>query len=334
MKKLKIGVIGAGAVAEISHFPMLVRMPELETVKVADIDEKRLERVKSRFNLQCETTTNYQEILEDKKIQGVLILTPPNLHHKMVIEAAESHKHIFVEKPFALNSSEAKQMISSCKENGVVLNVGFTLRFITQFSKMRDLIFQNYLGKILTANSVHFTDAKKWPSVSKFQLESKRGGGALFEMGAHHIDLMVWFFGTPSRVSASIRYLEKHTPVDDYATVFIQFKEGVVSNVNVGWVDIYSNFLNIGGSSGYATVTAKKNEVIYYRKGHTAQAPIRMRVDPQQPINMELFHFYKCSIGKEKPVVKGSEIINGLRIIEEAYESNKKGSKWIDLTDE
>lgn len=325
MRRIKLAVIGCGAVAEVFHLPTLQRMPEFEIKYIVDVNNDRINFLKNKFKLEGKPSTDYKEVLLDKEVEAVMILTPPKLHHPMVISAAKAKKHVFCEKPFAINSKEAEEMAKACQENNVKLMVGFNFRFIPQFRKIKELIDEGFFGTLIGGHSTMFGNAFAWPSVSKFQYKKVEGGGALFEMGTHHIDLMNWFFGEANSVIANISTLTNDA-IDDTASVYIHFNNGANCTVYAGWNRLSINTLTVIGLDGYATASASKNEVLYYRKDLMGQAPIRIKVKKGlSPYQEELMHFYGCITKEKRMTMTINEVVNSVKVIEKAYESSELG---------
>jgi len=325
MEKIKLAVIGCGAVAEVFHLPTLQRLPEFRIEYLADVSQARIDYVKDKLRMECKSKTDYKEALADKEVDAVMILTPPKYHYHIVTDAAEAGKHIFCEKPFAMNSGEAENMVDVCKDNKVKLMAGFNFRFVPQYKKIKEMIDKGLFGTLVGGHSTMFANAFSWPSVSKFQYNKAEGGGALFEMGVHYIDLMNWFFGDAKSVSAKISSLTNNI-IDDTAAVFIQYDCGASCAVYTGWNHLSVNTLTVIGLDGYATTSTSKNEIFYTRKNLVSQAPISINVKKGlSPYHEELKYFYDC-ITKKKDIMSGKEIINSVKVVEMAYESNRKGS--------
>lgn len=332
MKRIKLAIIGCGAVAEVFHLPALQRMPEFEIKYLVDVSEDRINHLKKRLKVDGEPEVDYNKVLSDDEVDAVMILTPPKLHHRMVIDAGEAGKHVFCEKPFAMNAKEAEEMVRVCRENSVKIMAGFNFRFVPQFRKMKDLIDKGFFGTLIGGHSTLFGNAFTWPSVSKFQYKRIEGGGALFEMGTHHIDLMNWLFREAISVTANISMLTNDA-IDDTASVYLQYKNTANCAVYIGWNRLSINTLTIIGLDGYATTSANKNEILYYRKDLVGQAPIRIKVKKGlSPYQEEMRHFYECIANNKKMIMTVDEIINSVRVVEKAYESNGRGEP-VSLSD-
>lgn len=300
-------------------------MPEFELKYLVDVSEARINDIKQRLKIDGIPETDYKKVLFDEELDAVVILTPPKFHHQMVLDAAEAGKHVFCEKPFATNIKEAEDMVNACRRNDTKLMVGFNFRFIPQFRKMKELIDKGFFGTIIGGHSTLFANAFMWPSVTKFQYKNQEGGGALFEMGTHHIDLMNWFYGEAISVIAKISTLTNDS-IDDTASVYLQYKNDARCAVYVGWNKLSVNTATIIGLEGYATTFANKNEILYYRKDLVGQAPIRIKVDKcLSPYQEEMRHFYECISKNKNALITSDDIVNSVKVVEKAYESNRLG---------
>lgn len=324
MKRIKVAIIGCGAVAEVFHLPTLQRMPEPDIVALVDVNKERAIELKNKYNLGCETYSDYQKVLS-KDIDAVFVLTPPRFHSKIAIEAAEAGKHVFCEKPMEVSLEKARKMVEASKKAGVKLAVGLNFRFIPQFRRIHKLIEKGFFGNLIGASSTFFANASMWPSKSKFQY-TREGGGALFEMGCHHVDLLRWYLGEVKRVVANITTVNKNMGIDDTANVYMEFKNRAVGNTTVGWGDLSVNEIRVYGDGGYAIANGNKNEVLFTAKGFVAQAPIRIKVDKNLSAYHEEFkHFFECIRKDKEPIVNGIEGYRTLEVTLAAYDASEKG---------
>lgn len=323
MKKINIAIIGCGAVAEIFHIPTLQRMPEVNISALVDVNEGRANQLKNGYNLDSETSSDYHKILL-KDIDAVFVLTPPKFHSQIAIDAAEAGKHIFCEKPMEVNLENAKKMVDAAYKAKVKFMVGLNFRFIPQFRKIHELVENGFFGNLIGASSTFFTNAYMWPSKTKFQY-TKEGGGTLFEMGCHHVDLLRWYLGDVKSVFADIRTVNKNVTIDDTATVYINFENGSVGHLATGWGDLSVNEMKIYGDRGFASVSGNKNEVLFTAKGFVAQSPIRIGVNKNiSAYHDEFKHFFECIRKDKDPITNGHEGYKTLETTLAAYEANEK----------
>ncbi|MBY9001488.1 MAG: Gfo/Idh/MocA family oxidoreductase [Candidatus Heimdallarchaeota archaeon] len=323
-KKLNVALVGCGAVAEYYHLPVLQRMPEYEIKYLVDLSKNRAESVMKRFRLSSKVETKYTKILDDDQLDAVLILTPPTFHKEQIFLAAEAGKAVFCEKPLSMNTQDAKDIIDVCERNGVKLLPGYQMRFDGKFSKIKEMIEKKMFGSLIGGQGLHFANAFEWPSVSKFQIDEQKGGGALFEM-MHFVDLATWFFGKALSMTASIFQKKKKSSIDDTANLHLTFENDVSVALSIGWNTITVNSFTVYGTEGYLRALSDSKKLQYHAKNFLAQQPILIQPNHSvSPFQDELLHFYKTIMKDTSPIVTPEEIIQNAKIIESAYnESNK-----------
>ena len=127
-RKLRLGVIGCGRVAQ-AHLAAIENLKdEVDLIAVADADEKKAKEAKERFGAKL-STPRHEDILGHKEVEAIIVTLPNHLHHPVVLQAARANKHILVEKPIALNTKQAKEMVEEAKQNNITLMVGQSRRF-------------------------------------------------------------------------------------------------------------------------------------------------------------------------------------------------------------
>ncbi|MFX0086967.1 MAG: Gfo/Idh/MocA family protein [Candidatus Hodarchaeota archaeon] len=323
MKKLNIGIVGAGAVAEVYHLPALTRMPEFNIAKIAENREERFKRISNLYNLKKTELCDFNSIITDPSIDAILILTPPKTHLSMIEAAVREKKGIFCEKPVVMNYKEAEKLDEIITNSGISFLPGFNFRFIPVYKRIKNLITRKKFGNLLSANFTLFANAYKWPSVSKFQYSSDQGGGALFEMGCHMIDLSTWYFGEPEYIRGKIYSIRKNSEIDDTASIFIEFKSGIKVIVNIAWNDMSINSIELTGTHGKGISSANGNDVLFYANKLIRQPPIRIKTEPIiSPFHEELLYFHKMITKSEKSLIPIEEIKLTTKIIDTVYSQN------------
>jgi len=258
MAKVGVGVIGCGSIAEIAHFPSIEESPEAKLIAVCDIDEKRVKQAAEKWKAE-KYYTDYRELLENKDVDLVIIATPNNLHYEQAIATAEAGKHAIVEKPLACTNKEAWEMVSKFKEKGLFLMVGTNQRFWLQHEWAKKLLDNGIIGDVyLGRPSLH----EGWGlyheqiSVTRFrQYGETAGGGAIFDLGAHRIDLLLWMMGSkPKRVVGVVDRTaspDSYTKLDDLFVVLIEFEDrkyGIVTGDR--YSPVVSNIGEFYGTEG------------------------------------------------------------------------------------
>jgi predicted dehydrogenase len=297
-------------------------MPEYNIAYLVDVSKERAESIKKRFRLNSKIETNFENALKDDQLDAVLILTPPKIHKEQISFAAQAKKAVFCEKPLAMNYEDAVEIIDVCNKNNVPLIPGYQMRFDGKFSKIKELIDKKKFGNLIGGQGLHFANAFKWPSVSKFQLDEQKGGGALFEM-MHFVDLATWYFGKALSMTATIQRKSKKSPIDDTANLQIIFENDVSVSLSIGWNTITVNSFTVYGTEGYLRALSDSKKLQYHAKKFLAQQPILIKPNHTvSPFQDELLHFYQVITEKKTPIVSQQEILQNTKIVEFAYSEN------------
>jgi predicted dehydrogenase len=171
-----------------------------------------------------QSTTDYELVLDDKDVDLIMITTRHNLHAEMVIKALNKGKHVFVEKPLALNNKELKAIEESYKNSNGSLMIGFNRRFSPQIQKMKSL-----LNNISDPKAIVMTvNAGKIPG-DHWTQDLKVGGGRIIGEACHFIDLLRFLIGKII-TSYQIRYLDSLTK--DTATIQLSFQDGSIGSIH------------------------------------------------------------------------------------------------------
>jgi predicted dehydrogenase len=230
-KKVKWGVAGCGRFAENSFLPAT---KFARKSSVASLYSRELNRAKSladKFGVQ-NSFNNYDNFLKSD-INAVYISSPNSHHYEQVIKAAHAGKNILCEKPIAMNSVQAEEMVNVCKENNVLLAVNYVHRFHPLVIKAKELLLDQKLGKLVSID-VHFNI--DFPPDNNFRFKKDlSGGGALRDIGTHMIDLLRYFGGEIESIDGVVGNLIYQSEVDDFALGTVKFSKSGYGNFNVSY---------------------------------------------------------------------------------------------------
>lgn len=246
MRRLRIGVIGTGTIANSAHLPAIVQLrDELELVAVVDIRADVVEDVARRFGAES-WYTDYHQLLDRKDIDLVDICTPEFLHREQVAAAAAAGKHIHCEKPMAPSVEEADAMIDAARRAGVKLMIGHSRRFTRRYRLIREAIERGEIGDVrlvrenerrpaamysvlsLRTGYWHPQGDRPWISLAAFT------HGAALTNAVHETDLARWFVGQDATsVYAESRINDPNGEVPDFITYTITFRNGSVGAAEV-----------------------------------------------------------------------------------------------------
>jgi predicted dehydrogenase len=214
-------------------------------VAVSDVSAKSL-RVAKSLGIKS-VYSDFNRLLDDSRIDAVIISLPTFLHAPAAIEASECGKHIFVEKPLARNVSEAQNVVSTARKQGVELMVGHPFRFMPQFMNLKKSMDDGLLGGVqiakasIISNGPFFSRGeyhRPRPVPSWWFDQKLTGGGALIDLGSHLVDLLTWYFGDVASIRGQLGHRYR-LDIEDYADCFLKFVDGTVATIDVGWFAEY-----------------------------------------------------------------------------------------------
>lgn len=233
-----MGIIGCGAIAENVHLPGYKRLPDLvEVVALCDIDMQILRDVGERYGVN-DRYSDWRELVAREDIDVVSVCTPNYLHTEQTIAALKAGKHVLCEKPMATSVPDAQAMIRASEESGKKLFVGFTHRFMNHNVKAKEMVDAGIIGEpyIMRIRFSHDGPYKSWSAKTDWFFDPQRAhGGALLDMGIHAIDLMRWFFGEVTAVTATCGTYVKDIAVEDTAVLTLEFGPKKIGYIEVGW---------------------------------------------------------------------------------------------------
>lgn len=239
--------------------------PDTEIVAAWDEDAER-GRVQAEA-LGVRYFTNLEELLAQSDIDGVIIDTPTNMHHDVMIAAAQAGKHIFTEKVLATTLHEANEIVAAVEKAGVKLTVSLPRLNDSYTLAVQDILERKLLGELtlvrtrLSHNGALSTaeNPQGWLPAHFFDRELC-GGGALIDLGCHPMYLARLFLGWPESISAHFGYVTGRD-VEDNAVAVLRYPQGALGVVEAGFVNRFSPFtIEIHGTEGslfYGTPDAR-----------------------------------------------------------------------------
>ena len=328
----RIGLIGYGYWG-----PNLARnfhqLPQAHLVAISDIDAKRLEEPARLYHAR--TYTDYRELLADPTLDAVAISTPARTHFEIALAALEHGKHVLVEKPLAMSSDEARQLIALAESKNRLLMTGHTFEHNPAVWKMRELIAQDEIGDVyyIYANRVNLGRVQ-------------RDINALWSIAPHDISILIYVLGMmPLDVSArGATYISEN--IADVVFVTLTFPNNILAHVHASWLDpSKTRQMTIVGSEKmivYDDVDAEAKLRIYdkgvYKHGSAygeAQLKIHSgdiyipKIDMSEPLRNECAHFIECVRDNKCPRTDGENGLRVVRVLEAAQKSLEKNGETV-----
>lgn len=341
----KIGIIGCGEIAKNKHLPALSKRNDIDIMAYCDISEEKAIKTKKMFDWNnAKIYIDYHELLE-MDLDAVYVLTPNCTHCEITVAAMESGKHVLCEKPMAITSEEAKEMVDVAQKTNRILTIGYQNRYRADSWFLKQACMNQELGNIYLAKA-HALRRRAVPTWGVFLDSEAQGGGALIDIGTHALDLTLWMMDNykPISVTGSVYYelgkqkntgnlwgdwnTEKFT-VEDSAFGFIKMENGATIILETSWA---LNLLD--GEEAKTTLCGTKagadmkdglriNSVKYSRqiieKPDFNLAIERSENDREQEIFIQAIH------KKGEVVVKPHEAYIVTKILEAVYQSAKTG---------
>ena len=253
MKPLGIAMIGYGGIGRVHamayrDIPFTYGLPAslINIVSVATTREETAKKAAEEINCTVQTV-HYQDLLERDDVDLIDCCTPNQMHEEIIVAAAKAGKHIYCEKPLAMNVEQAKRMVEAVKQANVKTQLTFNFRFFPAIYRAKQLIDSGFLGRVFSFRGRYFRSSYIDPGKPLSWRLSKdmSGGGALHDLGSHILDLIYYLLGPFASVQATVETLIKERPVkagssekgtvdvDDFALINAKLRDGTIGNIEV-----------------------------------------------------------------------------------------------------
>lgn len=234
IKKIKVCLIGCGRAGMIHAGNYAGNVRGAELIAFCDPFRDNLDAALKEIDVPY-TYTDYKEALKNPEIDAVIVVTPTQFHHEVVIAAAKAGKHVFCEKPMASNAQECDEMIEACRAAGVKLQLGFMRRFDKSFRRGKELIDSGAIGDVamIKSNTYGPSEPKEW------MYDVRRNYGPIGEVNSHDFDTVRWYAGSEVRLIHAIghnfRSPEKAAEYPEYydtCSILLEFENGVIGMIS------------------------------------------------------------------------------------------------------
>jgi len=348
MGKLKFAIVGCGRIA-YKHVEALVNNHlQAELVATCDVvlahaTSKAQEYVDKMRQLSLATPmpqrySDYQTLLQEQEVDVVVIATESGKHAAISLFCLEARKHVIIEKPMALSTKDADDMIACAKKNGVKLCVSHQNRFNLPIQKLRQAVESGRFGRIFAGNArILWSRNEDYYTQAPWRGTYAQDGGCLMNQCIHNIDLLQWMLGDEiTAVQGMVaNYVHPYIEAEDYGSIQIQFTNGAIGNVE-GTVCIYprnlEETLTILGEKGTVVIGGPAlNEVVVWQfadgKDDLAQMQAECNGDIESVYGWGHTPLYADMIDSinhdREPLINGIEGKKSMSIILHAYLSSR-----------
>ncbi len=332
---LKAGFSGSGFISHY-HAEGLKSCRSVELRSVASPTLANAESFAVKHRVSGKAYTDFSQMLRDSDVDFVVLSTPNVHHHPQTLEALETGRHVFVEKPMACSAAQAEEMLNLAEKKNLALMTGHVWRFDGEANFLADEIRSGKIGDVFKASGygIHVN----WGPGGWFTRKKLAWGGALADMGIHAVDTLRYLMGDPApvQVFAKVRNAVKQMEVEDSALLLIEWDNGVCSIVESGWwhpymqgpeaaariygttgyASLYPTFVSVSGPEGSGPETALRTEGSF---------PERNEHCGQEMYSAQMREFINAIENGRRPLPGGLEGLVNMKIIEAAYRSSDTG---------
>ncbi|MCL0076040.1 Gfo/Idh/MocA family oxidoreductase [Dehalococcoidia bacterium] len=297
---------------------------------ICDADQDRLEQFVSRCP-DINAETDYERVVQNREIKGVVVATPAALHYSMAKEALLAGKDVFVEKPLSLRVEEGRELVRLAQEKGKILMVGHLLEYHPAVVKLKELVDRGELGKINYISSNRL-------NLGKFRTEEN----ILWSFAPHDIAVILLLLAgeMPQEISAHGGcYL--HQDIADVTLTTLSFKDGVRAHIFVSWLHpCKEQKLVVVGDKKMALFddTSREDKLLVYehqiewierRPVPYAKEAKVVKISSEEPLKLECQDFLRCIETRQKPKADGHKGLQVLEILSCCQRSLEENGKVI-----
>ena len=354
--RVRIGLVGAGAIMHLSHAPTIARSKDAVLTAVFDRDPKRAAELAAQY--RAKSYGQLEALLGAADVDAVIVATPNRNHPEGVLAAAAAGKHVLCEKPLAIDVASARKMVDACKSAGVVLQVGFNQRFWGQVQIAKTLLQSGLIGTVHGFRSIYSEKSTAYPAMTRYRYDLAQSGGAtIIDLTIHRIDLARHLIGDFSAVFAELVHSALPDKVDDNVWLLARFANGARGSLTS---DRYSPAIGDGtdiygteGAIHLATETLNPFHaapLAIYTERHAKDLPDVLReahypdawwkgfeggwltIKPprRNPYDAQLAEFCAAIREGRPAAITGEDGLKAQEVVQAAYLSMREG-RWVDL---
>ena len=314
MEKAKVCLVGAGRAGVVHAENLSNNMPHAILNAIVDLNTQAAQELAAKTGVnQCFSTLD--EAIKSIDFDAVVVATPTFTHAEVTKLAASAGKHVFCEKPMALSLEQAEEMVSTCRNNDVRLQIGFMRRFDEGFQKAKEMIEDKKIGEVAIIRSTG-----RGPGLPpRWACDPKTSLGMLAEVNSHDFDSVRWIVGSEySRVYAeagTFKCLELKDDFPDFydsSVVSFRLKNGTLGSIDgscpVGYG--YDARMEVLGTEGVIMIGALQGKAVTVctnEEGVVTSAFRSWRNRFKDAYVREIRHFIECVLEDKEPVVTGED---------------------------
>ena len=298
---IRVGVVGVGEMGQ-HHVRIYNEIEDADLVGITDVNERRVKETAKQYKTKA--FIDYKDLLKED-LDAVSIVVPSQLHKRAALEFIREGVNCLIEKPIATNIEDAKEIIKEAETNNVKLAIGHIERFNPAVMKLKEIIENGILGKMLLIST-----RRVGPFVPRIT-----DVGIIVDSATHDIDVVRYLLGKePIGIFAKSGWIKNKK--GDHAIVLLDFGN-VSASIEVNWFTPHKvRTLVATGTEGIAYLDYLKQKVIIYN----SDWKMIPKIENKEPLKVELEHFLGYVKNNKEPLVDGYE---GLKVLEIAIKAER-----------
>ncbi|NBJ68863.1 MULTISPECIES: Gfo/Idh/MocA family oxidoreductase [Clostridia] len=344
MKKVKLGFIGVGDIAQSRHIPSFQALKEkVEIVGVHDVNVTRAQEVAKQFGIPY-VYYQYDDLFPN--VDAVVVCTPNKFHHEIAISALEANVHVLCEKPMAITYEKAQRMLQAAQKADRLLAIAYQYRFTEVAQLAKQAVLQYEIGEPLVTR-IQAMRRRKVPGWGVFTNRELQGGGSLIDFGCHFLDLAIWLLGNPkpievmgktyNRLSKTPHQINDWGPfdhetfdVDDHVSGYITFENNLSLLFECSWAaNIKEDVKHLSISGDHGGLSVFPFELYQPKLGTLMNSISEAKADLIKAGMHQAENFIDTCLGTDELVVKPEEALKVTKMIDALYQSSEIGTSII-----
>jgi len=326
---IRVGVVGAGAIAQLAHLPLLSKMRGAQLVALCDNDRPKARALADRFEIP-DVFTDIEDLLEFDELDAVVVATPNHLHEPHVLAALAAKVHVLCERPLSLNARGVERILAAANRADKKVFVANNHRFRSDVQALDRFLRGGELGKLTGIRAGVYQPRIRHEGWRARRAEA--GGGAFFDQGLPMVDLAMWLadYPAPVRVWAHMDR-PRGTAVEESALVTLECESGVAFTFDISWAYVgyderwWFETLSSRGSARLAPLRVIKE--LNAKPTDVSPGGAAARESSfNQSYRAELAHFLSV-LREETPYEAPADQLLLHKIIEAAYRSADEGKE-------
>ena len=338
-RPLRVGLIGLGGINRVHIEGYRLALDGAEVVAVCDNVERTVNE--RAAELGAAPYLDHQGLLADADVDMVDVTLPHSLHYPVARDALLAGKHVLVEKPLAVRSTQCRELIDLALEGGLTLTVAENTRFVAAYEATRRLLGSGVLGRVRTVRTlIYGSEVRRLRQAGWVGSRDDAGGGVILDSGVHSYYLVEWLFGQVRQVRATMGTLIPESEVEDHAVVTGTLEGDVVFTCELTCTAElpWGERLEVCAEHGAVIVDQLSNPVALHYRGEDDFEPVALADVPFDPrgwkktsIAAGVCDFVQSVREDRRPTVDVEDGFRAVLIAEKAYESVGAGGTEVVL---